>query len=338
MLSTRSPTFKPRAVKNSELDSRAAAHDQAGIKDQGPARPGCDPRIDPALLPQLDDLAVLRLHGPDAESFAQSQFMNDVLALAPGRWHWNGWLSAKGRVQALFALGRPAAGELLLVLLDQPAAPFCESLRRFVLRRRVAIIDEAGFAVHAEFPDGPSSADTDAAARDRLQRDAGGAIGFDVGGDGGGRIAWIAPRAARGGGPVPDDAGARARWRRDDLRHGLPRVATGTGLAFTPHMLSLDRLKAFSVRKGCYPGQEIVARTHFLGQSKRQGWWIEGTGLAAGQPVHALDGREVGSLVEVDAGRRGGLAVAALEAPGPVRCGDGAALATVPLGGLARPV
>jgi len=61
-----------------------------------------------------------------------------------------------------------------------------------------------------------------------------------------------------------------ARWRAEDLVHGLPRLDAAQSEQWTPQMLSLERLRAFSVRKGCYPGQEIVARTHFLGKQKRE--------------------------------------------------------------------
>ena len=327
MLSTRSPTFKPRAVKNSE-----PAPNPAHAPTAADAR-------NPAALPRVSDVTVIRLSGPDAESFAQSQFMSDVMALDVGRWHWSGWLSAKGRVQALFALARVAPGELLLLQSAPPAAAdaFCAALRRFVLRRRVVAGVDASLSLHADFGSSPLAAD--AARRDALVTGDGGAIGLDFGGDGGPRTGWLVARAEGvPSTPRPEDAMAAARWRRDDLCHGWPRLDDGTELPFTPHMLSLDRLKAFSVKKGCYPGQEIVARTHFLGQAKRQAWWLEGEGLARGLPVQGTDGRALGEIIAADAEGRGALAVLALDAPGTLRAGTGDAVATPPLGGLARPI
>jgi hypothetical protein len=102
-------------------------------------------------------------------------------------------------------------------------------------------------------------------------------------------------------------------------------------------MLSLDRLKAFSVRKGCYPGQEIVARTHFIGQSKRQLWWVEGDGFVPGAALADTEGRAVGDVVAVDADGRGALAVAALAQAGPVGEADASWRASPPLTGLVRP-
>lgn len=296
MLSTRSPTFKQAAVNTHPLSL-------------------------------LGDAGIVRLAGPDAEAFAQSQFMNDVLALDPGQWQWSGWLSPKGRVRALFALARRAPGELLLVLLDHPTAAFCEALQRFVFRSRLRITDEHGLAAFAEWPE----ADPSPGPRDRLLVD-GGAIGLDLSAAGGARRCWIAAR-----GDAQADEAATRRWRLDDLRHGLPRWPAGVESSWTPHMLSLDRLNAFSLRKGCYPGQEIVARTHFLGQSKRQAWWLEGEGLAAQRPVEDGTGRIVGEIIAAADDGRSALAVAAIEVPAMLRCGESTLSASAPQPGLARP-
>lgn len=298
MLSTRSPTFKQAHVNSRDL-------------------------------PRLGDIAVIRLQGADAETFAQSQFMNDVAALAVGQWQWNGWLSAKGRVQALFVLARPAPGDLFALLFDQPAGPFVDGLRRFVLRRKVAIAEDGAHGVFAAWPATASPPPRDAllAATDGAD-----AVGLDLSAAGVSRQCWVAPLE----GAVVDRA-ATARWRDDDLRHGLPRFDAGREHGWTPHMLSLDRLKAFSVRKGCYPGQEIVARTHFLGQAKRQAWWLEGRGLADGAAVLDAEGRSLGEVVGATSDGLGALAVAALAGPGGVRCGVGEATAAAPGPGLARP-
>lgn len=297
MLSTRSPTFKHGTVNFPESSL-------------------------------IGDVSFLSIKGPDAEAFAQSQLMNDVLALPVGHWHWNGWLNAKGRVLALFALARVAPSDLLLALLDEPAEALRDGLQRFVFRSKLRLVVRDDLGAFAEWAgDEPSGL-----ATDRLGLAEDGSIALDVSAAGGTRRLRIAPRAGQ-----TINAEATRRWREADLRHGLPRWRAGQEHGWTPHMLSLDRLKAFSTRKGCYPGQEIVARTHFLGQSKRQAWWLDGDGLQAGQPITGEDGRTVGEIVEATADGRGALAVAALPAAGPVRCGDRAALASPPLTGLARP-
>ncbi|TKS54393.1 folate-binding protein YgfZ [Luteimonas yindakuii] len=205
----------------------------------------------------IPDIHVIRMHGRDAIAFAQAQFMNDVAGLATGEWQWNGWLTPKGRVVALFALLRVDDGTLRLLLLDADPTGFIAGLQRFVFRSKVTLTPETDVTVAGAFA-------TPATARGALAAvDAEGATEFDVGGT-------ADPRTLRvGGGPATIDPVAHGRWRALDLAHGLPRLEPSQLEQWTPQQLSLDRLRAFSVRKGCYPGQEIVARTHFLGQVKR---------------------------------------------------------------------
>lgn len=202
---------------------------------------------------------VLVLEGRDAATFAHAQFMSDVAALPDGHWHWSGWLTPKGRVVALFALLRLDAERLWLVLPDADPEALAAQLQRFVFRTRVALAVRGDLVVSGSF-DAPAVARGNVLAGDP---DTG--FELDHGGDGGPRILRVAPGAA----PPADDAAA-ARWRLEDLAHGFPRLEAAQSEQWTPQMLSLERLQAFSVRKGCYPGQEIVARTHFLGKGKRE--------------------------------------------------------------------
>jgi folate-binding protein YgfZ len=103
-----------------------------------------------------------------------------------------------------------------------------------------------------------------------------------------------------------------SRWAAFDLEHGLVRLPATQSDHWTPQQLSLDRLHAYSVRKGCYPGQEIVARTHFLGQPKRGLTLLEADApLAPG--VEVGDGTHViGTLVSVATNHTGTTALAVL--------------------------
>ncbi len=211
----------------------------------------------------LPDHGVLMLRGRDAVAFAQAQAMNDVGALADGQWQWNGWLTPKGRVIALFALLRRDSETLWLLLPDADAHALADGLRRFVFRSKVAIEVRDDLRVAGRFA-APARASGHSAASvgdsDGVQ---GEGAELDFGGDGGARTLRLATADSAEGGD------ALARWRSFDLQHGLPRLDATQHERWTPQQLSLDRLRAFSVKKGCYPGQEIVARTHFLGQAKR---------------------------------------------------------------------
>ncbi|MFP3435536.1 hypothetical protein SB781_37885, partial [Paraburkholderia sp. SIMBA_061] len=81
--------------------------------------------------------AVVALEGPDAIAFAQAQFANDLAALPTGQWQWNAWLTAKGRVLAIFMLCRVADQTLWLVLADGRAETLATQLQRFVFRRKL---------------------------------------------------------------------------------------------------------------------------------------------------------------------------------------------------------
>jgi len=278
-------------------------------------------------LPLIADITIIRMTGLDAEKFAQSQFMGDISALSAGQWQWSGWLSAKGRVQALFALMRLAQGELLLLLLDAPPLPFIAALQRFVFRSKVSIKLDTSMAIAADW----TSFIATGVSRDSVLEGSNGAIGLDFGTDEAARRAWLVPA-----GESPS-AEATRRWREFDLRHGLPRWSAAREHSWTPHMLSLDRLRAFSVKKGCYPGQEIVARTHFLGQTKRQAWWLEGESLRAGDAVLDAEGRGLGEVIESTHDGHGALAVLAAHVGIEAQVRGLKARVSVPTEGLARP-
>ncbi|MEO6155693.1 MAG: folate-binding protein, partial [Thermomonas sp.] len=224
------------------------------------------------------------LEGPDALAFAQAQFMNDVSALGDGQWQWNGWLTPKGRVIALFALLRLDARTLWLLLPDVGAAELAPLLQRFVFRSKVAL-SVPSVAVNGGFhpPNAASGASFAVIADNQIE--------LDMSGGGGARTVRIAASAA------PGDASAVSHWAAFDMAHGLPRLPPSQSELWTPQQLSLDRLHAFSVKKGCYPGQEIVARTHFLGQAKRG---LVALCASAPIPIGAdveLDGTAIGKIV-----------------------------------------
>jgi len=266
----------------------------------------------------------LRLSGPDAAAFAQAQFANDVAALADGHWQWNAWLSAKGRVLAIFQLLRLDAQELLLVCHDGGAEAMAGQLRRFVFRRKLVIAQADALAIEGAFA-APALAHGAVIAK---RED--GSIELDVG-------SATHPRTLR----LAEDSNAayeeaaELAWRQSDLHLGLPHLPESQREQWTPQQLGLDHLSAYSVKKGCYPGQEIVARTHFLGKAKRTAVVLEvAAGATAGDEVRR-DGQAIGSLVSV-AGTQA-LAVVPLDAGEEHLQVAGSTASAVPfLEGLAR--
>ena len=242
----------------------------------------------------LPDHSVLEISGRDASAFIQAQCMNDLSALADGQWQWNGWLTPQGRLIALFALLRRDAETLWCVLPDLPATALAQQLQRYVFRAKVKLRPRDDLHMGGSFAgDAQASMGEDAAS-------------LDLSANGEART-WII-----GTQPFATDDAASLHWRASDLRHGLPRFAADAEPKWTPQQLSLDRLRAYSVKKGCYPGQEIVARTHFLGQAKRGLMLLEGTQSTA-DGAHVSDGtRDIGTVIS-NAGNFA-LAVASLDA------------------------
>lgn len=307
---------------------------QPSILGPGPFRDKPRTLEPPATAPAatswhaLPDHRIVVLAGRDAAKFAQAQFMNDVAALPVGHWQWNGWLTPKGRVIALFALLKFDDEDIRLLLQDADPDGFVEQLRRFVFRSRLAI-DVRG-DLHAG---GMFDRNAQAAAGSAMAVGGDGTILLDMGGSGGARTLRIGAAENR------DDDDARARWAAFDLEHGLPRLPASQSAQWTPQQLSLERLRAYSVKKGCYPGQEIVARTHFLGQAKRGLVLFESDApLAPGAEV--TDGeRTLGTAAStaVAGGRHLALAVLPLEPPATAPQAGGVALRALPLrDGLAR--
>ena len=264
----------------------------------------------PPRFSALAGWSALTVEGVDAETFLQAQTMNDVRALAPGTWHWNGWLTPKGRVVALFALLRAGEDRFLLALPDFPADALRDALRRYVFRSRVVLASDTGWQVAAG-PPVEGSHGTVAAAVD-------GGWALDAGGEGGARTLRLLPAGAVA---APATPATDAAWRAADIAHGLPRLGPGQHEAWTPQMLSLERLGAFSLKKGCYPGQEIVARTHYLGQARRGLVRLRGEALVEAAPVTAGE-RDVGRLVCTTADGTEALAVVAADAAGDLRVED----------------
>jgi folate-binding protein YgfZ len=198
---------------------------------------------------------LVTLQGPDAVSYAQAQFSNDLSALAPGQWQWSTWLTAKGRVTAVFMLCRLSEDALLMVLADGRAEEIASGLQRYVFRRKVRIAARGDLHVGGRF----SASGTEPA---QIRADGEG-WAFDLG------TATLARTLCVDAREFTAQDGFELSWRQADLQCGLPRLDASPAEQWTPQQIGLDRLTAYSVKKGCYPGQEIVARTHFLGKAKR---------------------------------------------------------------------
>jgi folate-binding protein YgfZ len=276
-------------------------------------------------FPRLSGHALLSLRGVEAAAFAHAQFSSDVTALPLRHWQWSAWLSAKGRTLAVFQLLRLDEEHVLLVLADDDADAIASQLQRFVFRRKVKLEVRTELAVAGSFTAPEAASGASIAIEDQT-------LELDMGSDALPRTLTIGPAPA--GEAVVDPTFEKA-WRQSDLRYGLPRLSADQREQWTPQQLGLDRLNGYSVKKGCYPGQEIVARTHFLGKAKRALQLLRVTdGTASGAKVEQ-NGAAIGTVASV----AGDLALAVLPlemAEGALSVGGAEAHGVLLLEGLAR--
>jgi len=258
-----------------------------------PSPTGADPA--PFLSPLLH-LGSLRFEGPDAMTFLQGQLSSDVAQLAAERIQRSSYNSAKGRVLADLLLWRdPQHHDVVHALLAADlAAAIAKRLAMFVLRAKVRVSDVSAAGARLGVGGAGAQAAVLAALGARPER---GSVVVHEGaallGLPDGRVI-VEVDAARAQ-PVQDSLtahtvpAAAAAWFDSDIRAGVPLVTAATSDQFVPQALNLDVLGAVSFQKGCYPGQEIVARTQYLGRLKERlfAFGVEAPVPAVGTRVYA---------------------------------------------------
>jgi folate-binding protein YgfZ len=228
----------------------------------------------PAAVCPLPDLGALRFRGPDVRRFLQGQLSNDLDRLDSGTLLRAGLHNPQGRTLALLGLLAWPEEDIGAILPLELVTEVAAQLRRYVLRARVAISDEsAALRVYGLCVPAPAPVPA-------------GAVRFDAG-----RALSVLPAAAAApAGP----ALSREQWRAFDLAAGLPQVYRATAGQFVAQMLNLDCIDAISFSKGCYTGQEVIARAHYRGRVKRRMQRFASVGpleLAPGAALALEDGR-----------------------------------------------
>lgn len=268
---------------------------------------------DENVVATLGHVSLIRVSGPDAASFLQSQLTNDVNQ--PGRAPLAAYCSAQGRVLALF-LVIPVEDGFLLKIQAALAPAVLSRLRMFVLRAKVeldlahacmitglngpgadALLANAGLPVPGQ-PPGSVAAGNGIT----VVRRPGATPRFEI-------VAQNDAKEVRHLAGLARLVGHRT-WVWLDIQNGLPEVTPETSDLFVPQMLNLDGLGGISFTKGCYPGQEIVARTHYLGRLKSRMYRARVASpapLHPGIPLYApnFPGQAAGHVVEAELGGDG---------------------------------
>lgn len=227
------------------------------------------------VLAPMTQFGLIRATGEDAASFLHNLLSNDVQHLGRSRAERCGFCSPKGRLLADFLVWREDHDYLLQLSADiQPA--MLKKLGMYILRSKAKLSDASGDIVLLGIAgDGTAAAvkalgaDMPAAPFDVARFDGGTVIRLDE------RRSQLAVRADAAS-QVWETLASRLRpvgtlvWRWLEIEAGIPHITLPTQEEFVPQMANLELIGGVSFTKGCYPGQEVVARTRYLGKVKRR--------------------------------------------------------------------
>jgi hypothetical protein len=264
----------------------------------------------------LTDFGVLRFEGADAGKFLQGQLSNDVGRLTAGAILRAGLHSPQGRTVSLLWLAKHAEGHILALLPRELATAVTTQLKRYLLRAKLSITDDSDRCQLL----GRWQAGVSSLLPGEWRLDSERALSLQPAGE---------PAA-------PDAVMTREQWRALDVSVGAPQVYAATSGQFVAQMINLDCVDAVSFTKGCYTGQEVIARAHYRGRVKRRMQrfeTLESARLAPGDTGRLDDGRAfrvVEAVTRAD-GRSEFLAVAPLPAAAPeAEAGPAGAAAQAP--------
>lgn len=272
------------------------------------------------IICDLSHLGLLELSGADALTFLQGQVTNDVKQLSTAKQaHLTAYCNPKGRMLALF-LALQHNENFILQLNHALLEPIMKRLKMYVMRSKVEIKDISDINTIIGI-DGPEAASILASSFAKISREfelpkntyefvtVEGAVILKLPSvDGNTRFEIMAETALAT--EIKNTLKAHCQvveknhWDWLDIQAGIPDVQPATQEQFVPQMLNLDLLNGINFKKGCYTGQEIVARTHYLGSVKRRTYLVEIASKEtpnAGDKVVDAAQSEVGQIVRVAA-------------------------------------
>lgn len=218
----------------------------------------------------LSHWGVIRVEGDEAAKFIHGQLTQDFSLLGLSEARLAAFCSAKGRMQASFIGFKRSPTEILLVCQRDILAPTLKRLSMFVMRAKAKLSDASGdYALFGLAGDAIDSIAADARSV-WAKADIGTANLIELyPADDVRRALWLAPvaDAAPAGAPLSE-----ADWAWGEVRSGIAMITTPIVEAFVPQMLNYESVGGVNFKKGCYPGQEVVARSQFRGTLKRRAY------------------------------------------------------------------
>lgn len=256
----------------------------------------------------LSHLGVIRVEGEDAAQFLHGQLTQDFTLLDLQHARLAAFLSAKGRMQASFIGFKRSATEVLLVCSRDLLAPTLKRLSMFVLRAKARLSDAtADYALYGVAGETINSV-AGSAQPAWTKADFGSVTVVHLyPADGHTRALWVALASdAPPAGPALDPA----LWLWSEVRSGVATLTTPVVEAFVPQMLNYESVGGVNFKKGCYPGQEVVARSQFRGTLKRRAYIAHAAAdVAVGAEIFAVSDLEqpCGTVVQVAPAPGGGV-------------------------------
>jgi folate-binding protein YgfZ len=245
----------------------------------------------------LPHLGIIRVEGDDAASFLHAQLTQDFALLGMSEARLAAFCTAKGRMLASFVSFKRSHNDILLVVSRDILAPTLKRMSMFVLRAKAKLRDAtAEFELYglAGEPAVKLAADLQ---EPWTKTDAGNASVIRLyPADGQARSLWVAPVGTSApAGP----ALSHERWLWGEVRSGIATITAPIVEALVPQMLNYESVGGVNFKKGCYPGQEVVARSQFRGTLKRRAFLAHcPAALQAGQEVfHESDASQPCGLV-----------------------------------------
>jgi len=216
----------------------------------------------------LTHLGVIRARGADATKFLQGQLTNDIAAIGRDEARLAGFCSAKGRLQASFIVWKAADDDVFMACSVDLLAPTLKRLSMFVLRAQCKLGDASG-EVRLTGAIGTTASNLTPELKPWTTRDIDGRCVIRLP-DAVGTVRCI---VASGGEPPADSetpSMSLDHWRWLEVQSGIPTIEAATVDRFVPQMLNFELVGGVDFQKGCYPGQEVVARSQYRGTIKRR--------------------------------------------------------------------
>jgi tRNA-modifying protein YgfZ len=231
------------------------------------------PQFLPTAACRLSDFSVFTVSGPDAASFLHNQLTNKVTDLAAHQLQRTGYCTPKGRLLAIMLQWKAADDSIGHIIPRELHESTVKRLKMFVLRSKVSFVDHMNdTAIYGLW--GSVAADVQVGAVMQLPELPGATLMRTHDCPVLGPRAWLlvndAQAAAADAWLNNISQRPEAAWRFSEIQSGLPWVWKPTAEAFVPQMVNLELVDGVSFTKGCYPGQEVVARSQYLGKLKRR--------------------------------------------------------------------